>query len=117
MSCDWAARLDARGYHTTSIKRPDTAGSWSGPTTVAEDGWKDGVSIIVHEAKEEATRALPQLELNVGDAARPLAFAGDSCGRQLLRRQHVPPTDAHSAVAPPSARPHREAASGWLRIT
>ena len=69
MSCDWAARLDARGYHTTSIKRPDTAGSWSGPTTVAEDGWKDGVSLIVHEAKEEATRALPQLELKVGDAA------------------------------------------------
>ena len=43
-ACDWAARLDERGYHQVAISRPDTTWRWEGPTETAEDGFIDGAT-------------------------------------------------------------------------
>ena len=53
MAYDWGARLDGRGYHRTSIVRPDTDARWTGAISVADDGWVDGKSIQVYSTKEE----------------------------------------------------------------
>ena len=63
MPVDWSARLDARGYHATSVKRPDTKARWVGATRQSEDdGWTEGYAIIAFDAA--GSKELP---LKVGD--------------------------------------------------
>ena len=39
---DWSARLDDKGYHKTSIRRPDTMAVWDCDVRTAADmaGWR-----------------------------------------------------------------------------
>ena len=58
---DWSARLDARDYHATSVKRPDTKARWVGATRQSEDdGWTEGDAIIAFDAEDPSTE--PQSE-------------------------------------------------------
>ena len=54
MPTTWAARLTPRGYHAVSVKRPDTAARWAGPTRVANDGWKEGDAIVAYDPDDES---------------------------------------------------------------
>ena len=62
----WSARLDAKGYHLTSIKRGDTAAKWNcEPTEPDDEGFRDGDCIIAYDP----TNPEVALELRVGDVA------------------------------------------------
>jgi len=61
-ACDWAARLDDRGYHQVPISRPDTTWRWDGPTETAEDGFIDGHAIVLSNGDTE-------FKVKVGDVA------------------------------------------------
>jgi hypothetical protein len=67
---NWAARLDPRGYHCQSVKRPDVAARWDGATTTATCDnnrvWVDGESIVLYNPEHEAEEHMP---LRVGDCA------------------------------------------------
>lgn len=64
MECDWVGRLDDRGYHAVSIKRPDHAWRWDSPTQVDDEGYIEGTAIVLRH-DESGT----ELRLVVGGAA------------------------------------------------
>jgi hypothetical protein len=85
MPVDWSARLDSRGYHATSVKRPDTKARWVGATRQSEDdGWTEGDAIIAFDAEDPSTE--PQSE----PASRTTSRRRQS-GEPLPRAQ-PPPT-------------------------
>jgi len=63
MATDWAARLDARGYHATSISRGDTAVRWEGDTWLGKDGWTEGDSIIAFDPNNPSV----SMPVKIGD--------------------------------------------------
>ena len=71
---DWAARLDARGYHITSVSRHDTAARFDGPVRVADDGWVEGDAVIAFDPEQPDV----QLRIQVGD---PVYMSGSRRGQ------------------------------------
>ena len=61
MPVDWAARLDARGYHILPVRRPDTAARWDCEVQACDDGCAEGDCVVCHHDGVE-------LQLKVGDA-------------------------------------------------
>ena len=64
MQVDWAARLDARGYHILPVRRPDTAARWDCEVQACDDGWAEGDRVVCHHDGVE-------LQLKVGDGGAP----------------------------------------------
>ena len=62
---DGKPRLDHKGYHATSVTRPNTEARWDCTPTKADDDWLEGNAVVAHQTV--AGGGLVELKLKVGD--------------------------------------------------
>ena len=62
---DGKPRLDHKGYHATSVTRPNTEARWDSTPTKADDDWLEGNAVVAHQTV--AGGGLVELKLKVGD--------------------------------------------------